>query len=285
MRTLILASTLVIPATLVAQAADTAARRIRQEAVNLDGNGKGAEARKIWQKLIDEAPDAAAKAAAQRRMAMSWGFEGNCTNAIKYHTMVIDYWKTREQAEPQNAFYQEGEMANESARVCIDAGDLDQAHRFYALGSELGNKEPEPRTHPKSLWDFRLAHAEARIDARKGKKADAEKHVAEARKALDSDPEMAKNQERFFPYLLGYVALYSGDFEAAAKHLDAALLIEQNKGDPFLTYLLGKAHEGLGTNHRIIAVGFYQKAYELAEGNHNPPAAFVRRELRKKGKS
>ena len=281
MRTLLLASALLVPAFLQAQTADSAARRVRQQAVELDGTGKGTEARVIWQRLIDEATDPAAKAALLRRMAMSWGFEGNCANAIKYHTMVIDHWKTREQSEPQNAFYQQGEMANESARICIDAGELDQAHHMYELGSELGNKEPEPRTHPKSLWDFRLAHAEARIDARKGKKAEAEKHVAEARKALDSDPEMAKAQERFFPYLVGYVALHTGDLATAVTKFDEALKITQNQGDPFLTWLLGMTHEKMG--HVDAAKDLYEEAYDQAKGNHNPPAAFVRREfLRKK---
>jgi tetratricopeptide (TPR) repeat protein len=154
---------------------------------------------------------------------------------------------------------------------------------MYQLGSELGNKEPEPRTHPKSLWDFRLAHAEARIDARRGKKADAEKHVAEARKALDSDPEMAKNQERFFPYLEGYVAMYTGDIATAAKKFEEARAIEQNKGDPFLTFLLGQALEMMG--HADTSVDLYMEAYKQAEGNHNPPAAFVRREVAKKSRS
>ena len=282
MRTLILASVLLAPTLLDAQqAVDSTARRVRQQAVALDADGKGAEARVIWQKLIDEAPDAAARAAAQRRMAMSWGFEGNCANAIKHHTMVIDYWKTRETAEPQNAFYQQGEMANESARVCLDAGELDQAHHLYELGSELGNKEPEPRTHPKSLWDYRLAHAEARIDARKGKKAEAEKHVAEARRALDSDPKMAESQERFFPYLVGYVALYTGDVATAAKKFEEARSIEQNKGDPFITWLLGMTHEKMG--HVDMAKEYYEEAFEQAKGGHNPPAAYVRREgLRKR---
>jgi tetratricopeptide (TPR) repeat protein len=267
------------PSHLIGQAADPN-REIRRQAIEMDGDGKGTEARAIWQNLIDAATEPGTKAALHRRMAMSWGFEGNCANAIKYHTLVIDYWKTREQAEPQNAFYQQGEMANESARVCIDAGELDQAHRMYELGSELGNKEPEPRTHPKSLWDFRLAHAEARIDARKGKKADAEKHVAEARKALDSDPEMAKNQERFFPYLVGYVALYTGDLATAARKFEEALAIEQNQGDPFVTWLLGMTHEKMG--HAEMGQELYEKAFEQAKGNHNPPAAFVRREGRKK---
>ena len=69
---------------------------------------------------------------------------------------MIAYWATREQAEPQNAFYQEGEIANEAARVCIDAGDFATAERYYRRGTELGLKEPEPKTHPASLWNFRL---------------------------------------------------------------------------------------------------------------------------------
>src|ERR1035437_9603720 len=75
----------------------------------LDLMGKGAEARKHFQRAIDAAPDAAAKAAAQRQMAMSYAFEGDCRNTAKYQQMVIAYWATREVAEPQNAFYQRSE--------------------------------------------------------------------------------------------------------------------------------------------------------------------------------
>src|SRR5574338_1231531 len=186
-----------------------------RQAQRLDIDGKHAEARAIFQKLIDNAPDPAAKAAAQRRMAMSHAFEGHCPVTIRYEEMVIDYWKTQEQADPQNAFYQEGEMANEAARVCIDAGDLDAAERMYRRGSELGLREPGPKTHPKSLWDYRLAHALGRIAAQRGDKAEAERQVAEARKILDSDPKMAEQQERFFPYGVGYVALYTNELPKA----------------------------------------------------------------------
>src|SRR5688572_14460008 len=146
----------------------------QRQAQALDRAGKGAEARVIWQRLIDNAADPAAKAAAQRRMAMSWGFEGNCDNVVKYEEMVIAYWVTREKDEPQNAFYQQGEMANEAARAGIDAGDLQTAEKYYRLGSELGLREPEPKTHPKRLWDFRLHHALARIAARRGDAARSE---------------------------------------------------------------------------------------------------------------
>ncbi len=250
-----------------------------RQAQRLDVDGKYTESRAIFQKLIDNAPDAAAKAAAQRRMAVSHAFEGHCSEAVRYEEMVIDYWKTREKDEPQNAFYQEGEMANEAARLCIDAGDLTTAERMYKRGSELGNKEPEPRTHPKSLWDYRLAHAMARLAARKGDKAEAQRQVAAARKILDSDPTMAANQERFFPYLTGYVALYTNDLATAQADLTKALSMQGNSTDPFMHVLMAMTHEKMG--HAEVAKEWYQKAYDLA-AQHNPPSAAARPFARKK---
>lgn len=250
-----------------------------REASRLDREGRFAEARAIFQRLIETAPDAAARAAAQRALAMSYGFEGDCANAVKYEEMVIAYWQTREQAEPQNAFYQQGEMANEVARVCLDAGDLETAERLYRRGSELGLKEPEPKTHPKSLWDYRLAHALGRIAAQRGDRAEAQRQVAEARRILDSDPKMAEQQERFFPYLAGYVALYTGDLATAERELSKAIALQDNQRDPFMHCLLAMTYEKLGQQEK--ARELYQKAYDLATA-HNPPAAFARRFARQK---
>ena len=250
-----------------------------QQAQQLDRQGAHAEARAIFQRLIDEAPDPAARAAAQRRMAMSYGFEGDCANAVKYEEMVIAYWVTREPAEPQNAFYQEGEMANEAARVCIDAGELDTAERMYRRGSELGLKEPEPKEHPRSLWDYRLAHALGRLAARRGDQAEAQRQGVHARRILDGDPKMAEAQERFFPYLEGYVALYTNDLAAAEAALTKATSIEGNQRDPFMLCLLGMTYERQGRQDEAKAT--YQKAYDLATA-HNPPSAFARPFARKK---
>jgi tetratricopeptide (TPR) repeat protein len=250
-----------------------------REAQELDRQGKHAEARAVLQRLIDEAPEPAAKAAAQRRMAMSYGFEGDCANAVRYHEMVIAYWVTREQAEPQNAFYQQGEMANESARVCIDAGELETAERMYRRGWELGLKEPEPREHPRSLWDYRLAHALGRLAARRGDQVEAQRQVAEARRILDSDPTMAENQERFFPYLAGYVALYANDLATAEAELTKAVAMRGNDRDPFMHCLLAMTYEKLGQQDRAKAL--YQRAYDMATA-HNPPSAFARPFARRK---
>jgi len=248
-------------------------------AQQLDVAGKTKEARAIFQQMADTADTPLAKAQAHRNIAMSYAFDGDCANTIKYEEMVIAYWVTREQAEPQNAFYQQGEMANEGARVCIDVGELVTAEKYYRRGSELGLKEPAPRTHPKSLWDFRLTHALARLAARRGNEAEARKQLAEARRILDSDPEMAKAQERFYPYLHGYVELYLGHAQAALDILLKTVVTPGNTNDPFMHALLAMAYEKLGD--AANAKAYYQKAYDLAT-SHNPPAAFARPFARKK---
>lgn len=250
-----------------------------QAAAILDNLGATAEARKVYQRAIGSASDPGAKANAQRAMAMSYAFDGDCGNTVKYEQMVIGYWQTQEQSQPQNAFYQEGEMANEAARVCIDAGDLETAEQWYRKGTELGLKEPEPRTHPASLWNFRLEHALGRLAARRGSAAEAAKHVAAARKILDGDSSMAGQQERFFPYMAGYVALYGGDFKTAEAELSKA--VQANGNDPFMMCLLGMSYERMGEKDK--AAEWYKKAFAaLPPTGHNPPAAFARPFARKK---
>ncbi len=249
------------------------------EAARLDAEGRPEDAQAIWQRLIDAAETPEARAEAQRNMAMSYAFAGDCANTVKYEQKVMEYWKSREQAEPQNAFYQEGEMADEAARVCVDAGDLDRAEEMYRLGYQLGTREPEPTTHPRSLWDFRLTHALGRIAARRGDAAEAARQVARAREALDSDTAMAAQQERFFPYLTGYVALYTGDLDRAESELRKAVSLRGNQNDPFMNTLLAMTLEEQGKKDEANAL--YEKAYGMARA-HNPPAAFVRRFVREK---
>lgn len=248
-----------------------------RQGTQLDLDGKGEEARAIFQKAIDTAPDAAAKANAQRAMAMSWAFEGNCKKTAEYEDKVIDYWKTQESAAPDRAFYQQGEMANEAARVCIDNGELDAAHDLYKKGRELGLQEPNISPARKNLWDYRWEHAQARIAARRGNKTEAQKHVDAAKSLLNdmkaNDPKLYEQQSAFLPYLTGYVALYTGDYKAALRDLENA-----NQKDAFIQCLIGMTYEKLGDKAK--AMDAYRKA--AAVRGHNPPAAFARAFTRKK---
>ena len=269
-----------IPCALDAQMQPDTAQTPLRLAGRLDTQGRTSEARVAFQRLIDSAATPASKAAAQRAMAMSYAFDGDCPNTVKYEEMVITYWKTREREEPQNSFYQQGEMANEAARVCIDVGDLNTAEKYYRMGSELGLKEPEPKTHSRNLWDFRLHHALARLAARRENKAEARRQIDAARRALDgADSATRSQQERFFPYLAGYVALYTNDLKTAETELTKAVAIRGNDRDPFMHVLLASTYEKLGQQDKAKAL--YQKAYELATA-HNPPAAFARPFARKK---
>lgn len=258
---------------LCAQPPQSGGSPLISQAIQLDLDGKGAEARELMQKAIDTAPSPAAKANAERNMAMSWAFESNCAKAGEYEQKVIDYWVTQESADPGRAFYQEGEMADEAARVCIDAGDLDAAAEWYKKGHDMGLKEPNINADRKALWEYRYEHALARIAARRGNKAEAEKHVAAAKAELEKMTGLRAQQEVFFPYLTGYVAFYLGDYKAALADLEKA-----NQNDAFIQCLMGQTYEKLGEKDR--AMEYYRKAFAVR--GHNPPAAFAKPFARKK---
>jgi tetratricopeptide (TPR) repeat protein len=164
----------------------------------LDLMGKGDDARRYFQKAIDIADTPEHKASAQRAMAMSYAFEGNCKKTVEYEQKVFDYYAGVKH------FFQQGESADEAARVCIDSGDLDTALHWYQVGHDTGLKEPDIKPARVDLWNFRWEHAQARIAARRGNLASAQDHVAAAKAILDKGtiPEQAP----FFPYLRGYVA-------------------------------------------------------------------------------
>ena len=224
----------------------------------LDLMGKGEDARKYFQKGIDIADKPEQKASANRAMAMSYAFEGSCKKAVEYEQKVFDHFVGTKD------FSQQGEIADETARVCIDAGDLDTALRWYKEGHDAGLKEPDIKPARVDLWNFRWEHAQARIAARRGNLAEAQDHVTAAKAILDkgTNPEQAQ----FFPYLRGYVAFYGQDYKAAAEDLQKA-----NQNDPFIQCLLGQTYEKLGEKDK--ALESYRKA--AAATAHNPPAAYA----------
>ncbi len=224
----------------------------------LDLMGRGEEARKYFAKAIESADTPEHKAMAQRAMAMSYAFEGNCKKTVEYEQQVFDYYGTMKN------FFQQGEIADEAARVCIDSGDFDTAYNWYQLGHDTRLEEPNIQPARQDLWTFRWEHAQARIAARIGNQAEAQKHVAAAKAILDkgTNPEQAQ----FLPHLQGYVAFYAGDYKAALKEL-----LKANQNDPFVQCLIGQTYEKLGDKGK--AVEFYRKA--AAAIAHNSAAAYA----------
>ncbi len=224
----------------------------------LDLLGQGAEARNYFAKAVEVADTPEGKARAKRAMAMSYAFEGNCGKAVEYEQQVFDFFGSAKN------FFQQGEIADEAARVCLDAGDSDAAYKWYKIGHDTGLQEPDIKPARRDLWDFRWEHAQARIAARRGDRAEAQKHVAAAKALLDKGT--IPEQAQFFPYLQGYVALYTGDYQAALGELQQA-----NQNDPFIQCLIGQTYEKLGDKEK--AQEYYRKA-STAVG-HNPPAAYA----------
>jgi tetratricopeptide (TPR) repeat protein len=224
----------------------------------LDLIGKGEEARKYFTKAIDVADTPEGKASAKRAMAMSYAFEGNCNKTIEYEQEVFDFYGSVKN------FFQQGEIADEAARVCIDTGGLDIAYKWYKLGHDTGLMEPDIKPARQDLWNFRWEHAQARIAARRGDQAGAQKHVAAAKAIFDkgTTPEQAP----FFPYLKGYVAFYADDYKAALDELTKG-----NQNDPFIQCLIGQSYEKLGEKEK--ALEYYRKASTAI--SHNTAAAYA----------
>jgi tetratricopeptide (TPR) repeat protein len=224
----------------------------------LDLVGQGEEAREYLAKAIQVADTPERKATSERATAMSYAFEGNCKKTVEYEQQVFDYYGSVKN------FFQQGEIADEAARVCIDSGDLDTASHWYQVGHDTGLKEPDIQPARQDLWDFRWEHAQARISARRGNQAEAQKHVAAAKDLLDkgTNPEQAQ----FLPYLQGYVAFYAADYKAALEEL-----LNANQNDPFIQYMIGQTYEKLGDKDK--ALEYYRKASTAIA--HNPAAAYA----------
>jgi tetratricopeptide (TPR) repeat protein len=224
----------------------------------LDLQLQGDPARQYFAKAIDAAYTPELKAVAQRMMAMSYAFESDCKKTAELEQQVFDYYGTVKN------FSQQGEIANEAGRVCLESGDFDAAHHWYQLGHDTGLKEPNIPPARQDLWEFRWESAQARIAVRRENQPDAQKHLAAAKSILEkgTNPE----QTPFLPYLDGYVAFYAEDYKTALAEFQK---IDQN--EPFIVCILAQTYEKLGDEDKALEL--YRKASTAIL--HNPGTAYA----------
>ncbi len=231
--------------------------------IALDLKGDYTEAHEHFAKAIAAAP-ADSNGQAQRAMAVSYAFEGNTFKAAEFEMDVFNARLAKKDSVGA------AEICNELARIYLDAGDPDHAYKWYKMGYNTVRKA-DLTDAGKNLWLFRWESAQARIAARRNNADEAKQHLAAAKTALDN----AKNPEqmKFYPYLTGYVALYTGDPKTAIEELQKA-----DQHDPMVLALLGEAYEK--TAYAPLAKGCYQKVLEI--NSHNPANAYARPLAKKK---
>lgn len=232
--------------------------------VVLDLEGNYTEAHEHFNKAMAVAP-AESNGQALRAMAVSYAFEGNTFKAAEYETQVFNARLAKRDSVGA------AEICNELARIYLDASDPDNAYKWYKMGYNTATKKTDLTDADKHLWRFRWESAQARIAARRGNADDAKQHMAAAKTALDE----AKNPEqmKFYPYLTGYVALYTGDPKIAIEELQKA-----DQHDPMVLALLGEAYEK--SAYAPLAKPCYQKVLEI--NSHNPANAYARPLAKKK---
>jgi len=201
-------------------------------------------------------------------MAVSYAFSGDAKGASAYYRQVYDAQTAAENYQGA------AETANALGRVYLETGDYDNAFRWYQTGYETSRRERDLDAAAIDLWDMRWAHAQARIAARRGRIAEARRHLGDVKRLLDTG---SNPQEQIqYPYLAGYVALYAKQPKEAIAELRQA-----DQQDPFILALLAQAYEK--AHDRQAAADSYAKA--MASNGHSLNNAFARAVARGKTKS
>ena len=235
-----------------------------ESGIALDLKGEYAKAQEHLTKAVDVAP-ADSKQQALRALAFSYAFQGDAFKAAEPEMQVFNARLAKGDSVAA------AETCDELARIYLELGDPDHAYKWYKMGYDTASRKPDLSEADKNLWLFRWESAQARVAARRGNADEAQQHVKAARPALDkaNNPD----QMKFYPYLTGYVAFYTGDYKTAIAELQKA-----DQHDPLILALLGESYEKSGDAAQ--ARDYYRKVLEI--NIHNPTNAFARPLAKKK---
>jgi len=234
----------------------------------LDVQGRYGEARKHFEHAIALASPEQ-MIGARANMATSYAFEGKAAEAAKFYQQNFD-----EQIAAQRLDNAAG-TANALGRVFLESGDTANAERWYRTGYETAKKLEKATPEDIDLWDMRWHHALGRIAARKGQTAEARQHAQHVKEIIDRG-RLDKAQAGNYPYLLGYIAFYAGDYDTAIAEFQKG-----SQDDPFVLGLLAQSFEK--KKDAAKAKEYYAKV--LTAPGHSLQVAFMRPLAQKKMKS
>jgi tetratricopeptide (TPR) repeat protein len=228
----------------------------------LDLEGRYAAARMHLEEAVKLAPDDR-RNEALTTLGISYAFEAKPDEAARYYQRAFDA-----QMEADNRAAA-ATTANALGRIYLESADPQKAEQWYRTGYETAKKISQQPAARLTLAELRWHNAMGRIEARRGRKAAAQQHAAQAKALLDNGGN--DDQRPFYPYLLGYIAYFSKDYRGALTELAAA-----DQDDPFILGLIAQAHEKL--RQREQAADYYRKV--LASPAHTINAAFARPKAR-----
>jgi Flp pilus assembly protein TadD len=228
--------------------------------VALDIKGQYADARRHLEQAIALADDDA-RDPAFTAMAVAYVFDGDVANAARYYQKLYDRYVAA------TRFDSAAEIANALGRVYLETGDLKRAEQWYQTGRDSAQKLSSLPDDQVDLWAMRWHSAAARIAARKGDRATADRETAAIKTLADKNELNAKAFTAIYQYLVGYTAFYAKDYDAAI-----AALLKAEQTDPFIMGLLAQAYDKKGDV--ASARSFYAKAMESS--GHNIQNALTR---------
>ncbi len=230
----------------------------------LDLKGEYDKARKNLLQAVEFAPPER-RVQALRTTAVSYAFTCDLPQVLRYEKLAYDA-----QLQDQK-FTDAAGTADELARILLECGNFSDATKWYQTGYDTALRKTDLSEADRDLWSFRWENAKARIAAREGKPKQADADVVAAKAILDKGK--IPDQQRFYPYLTGYVAFYAGNDKAAIDELQKA-----DQKDPFILVLLAQAYEKSGNQDG--AMKLYRQI--LTINSHNPTNAFARPLAKKK---
>ena len=204
----------------------------------LDLKGDYSKARTYLQHAIELAPPDR-RVQVLRTTAVSYAFQCDLPQVAQYEQQAYDA-----QMKDQK-FTDAAGTANELARIYLECGNIPDAAKWYQTGHQTAMRKSDLSEADRDLWNFRWENAKARLAAREGNPKQADTDVAAAKAILDNGK--IPDQQRFYPYLTGYVALYAGDYKAAIDQLETADL-----KDPFILVLLAQAYDKMGNQSEAM---------------------------------
>ncbi len=229
----------------------------------LDLTGNHAEARKHFATAIDVAtPDM--KPQALTSMAVSYAFESRAAESATHYEKVFS--ERMAQGNPGGA----AGTANAIARIYLESGDLANAEKWYRTGYDTSKQIKDLTPVQADLWEMRWLNAQARIAARRGGAAQAQRHAAAMKALVDKAGNEGERPQ--YQYLLGYIALEAGDSDTAIAELEKG-----NLTDSFVLGLIGRAYDKKADTAR--ATEFYRKV--MAATAHSINTAFAQQWARK----